>query len=157
MTDQQQTQRDAIEDDEINLMDVIARLWAGKFTIAAFVFFGSLVGVFQALNAPPTYQAEGLLQLEENGSQLALPDSIADLSGSSPRAVTEIEILKSGMVVGRAVSRHRRVDVGGCDRVHPDPLATPLSSERLREHMYGRLRCVVVRLRLRFVDDDAGH
>jgi tyrosine-protein kinase Etk/Wzc len=105
MTQQPQTQRDAIENDEIDLADVVARLWAGKFTIAAFVFFGALIGLFQAFNTPSTYQAQGMLQLEESAGQLALPQGVADLSGGSPRAVTEIEILKSGMVVGRAVSR----------------------------------------------------
>ena len=105
MTEQPQNLRDSIDDDEIDLMDLFARLWAGKFTIAAFVFFGLVIGLFQALNTPPKYQAEGLLQLEENSNQLVLPDGLAGLSGSSPRAATEVEILKSSMVVGRAVSR----------------------------------------------------
>lgn len=105
MTEQLHNQRDPIEDDEIDLMDLFGRLWAGKFTIAAFVFSGAVIGLFLALNTPPTYQAQGTIQLEENAGQLGLPQGIADLSGSSPRAATEVEILKSGMVVGRAVSR----------------------------------------------------
>ena len=105
MTDQRQLQRDPIEDDEIDLMDLVARLWAGKIIIAAFVFVGFLVGQFQALNTPPTYQADSLLQLEENASQFALPRGVADLSGGNPWAETEIQILKSRLVVGGAVSR----------------------------------------------------
>ncbi len=54
MAEQPQNQRDANEDDEIDLMDLVARLWAGKFIIAAFVFVGFLVGQFQALNTPPS-------------------------------------------------------------------------------------------------------
>lgn len=99
------TQTQPIADDEIDIIDLLARLWAGKLTIAASATIGAFVGLFMALNTPPTYRAEGLIQLEENASQLALPDAIADLQGGSPRAVTEIEIIKSGMVVGRAVSR----------------------------------------------------
>jgi tyrosine-protein kinase Etk/Wzc len=105
MTDQRQLQRDPIEDAEIDLKDIVTRLWAGKFIIAAFVFVGFLVGQFQALNTPPTYQADNLLQLEANASRFALPRGVADLSGGNPWADTEIQILKSRLVVGGAVSR----------------------------------------------------
>ena len=105
MTDQLQTQRDMAEDDEIDLLDLFMRLWAGKITIICFVLIGALVGLFIALNTPPTYRADGLLQLEETGSQLGLPEALSGLSGGSPRAVTEIEIIRSRLVVGRAVSR----------------------------------------------------
>ncbi|SFS05225.1 polysaccharide biosynthesis tyrosine autokinase [Yoonia litorea] len=92
-------------DDEIDLLDLLSRLWAGKFTIFVFIVLAGLAGIFYILNTPRTYQADGLLQLEEKSSQLALPSSLADLSGDSPRAVTEIEIIKSRLVLGRAVSR----------------------------------------------------
>jgi len=106
MTDQLQTQRDTAEDDEIDLLDLFSRLWAGKITIICIVLIGALVGLFFALNTPPTYRADGLLQLEETGGgQLGLPAGLADISGGSPRAVTEIEIIRSRLVVGRAVSR----------------------------------------------------
>ena len=105
MTDQLQTQHDIAEDDEIDLLDLFMRLWAGKITIICFVLIGALVGLFNALNTPPTYRADGLLQLEETGSQLGLPEALSGLSGGSPRAVTEIEIIRSRLVVGRAVSR----------------------------------------------------
>ena len=105
MTDQLQTQRDMAEDDEIDLLDLFMRLWAGKITIICFVLIGALVGLLIALNTPPTYRADGLLQLEETGSQLGLPEALSGLSGGSPRAVTEIEIIRSRLVVGRAVSR----------------------------------------------------
>ncbi len=96
-------QRD--KDGEIDLLDVFVRLWRGKWMIAVFAFVGALIGLFIAFNTPPLYQADGLLQLEEKTTQLALPDSLADLSGDSPRAVTEIEIIRSRLVIGRAVSR----------------------------------------------------
>ncbi|KQB98443.1 acetyltransferase [Loktanella sp. 1ANDIMAR09] len=105
MTEQLQTQSDANRDDEIDLVDLFGRLWAGKFRILAFFLLGSLAGLFYIFNTPPTYQADGLLQLEEKANTLGLPDGLADLSGDSPRAVTEIEIIRSRMVVGRAISR----------------------------------------------------
>ncbi|WZU65158.1 Wzz/FepE/Etk N-terminal domain-containing protein [Yoonia algicola] len=105
MTDQLQTRRDTIEDDEIDLLQLFVQIWAGKFTIIAFALFGALAGLFYIFNTPPIYQADSLLQLEEKAGQLGLPEGLADLSGDSPRAVTEIEIIRSRMVVGRAVSR----------------------------------------------------
>lgn len=105
MTEPLQAQRDAIDDDEIDLVDLFTRLWAGKLRVMAFTLFGALAGLFYIFNTPPTYQADGLLQLEEKANQLGLPEGLAGLSGDSPRAVTEIEIIKSRMVVGRAISR----------------------------------------------------
>jgi tyrosine-protein kinase Etk/Wzc len=63
MTEQLQSQRDPIEDDDINLIDIFVRLWAGRFTILAFVILGSMIGLIQAYNTPPTYQADSLMQL----------------------------------------------------------------------------------------------
>ncbi len=105
MTEPLPPQHSPVEDDEIDLIDLFGRLWADKLTIIAFVVVGALGGLFYTLNTTPTYQADGLLQLEEKANQLGLPEGLADLSGDSPRAVTEIEIIRSRMVVGRAVSR----------------------------------------------------
>ncbi|MBS8271527.1 hypothetical protein DYI26_22905, partial [Halomonas litopenaei] len=75
MTDQLQTRRDPIEDDEIDLLQLFGQIWAGKVTIMVFAIFGVLAGLFYVLNTPPTYQADSLLQLEEKASQLGLPES----------------------------------------------------------------------------------
>lgn len=105
MTDKPQPVPDQVEDGEIDLGELFGRLWAGKLTILALAVLGCLVGAFDAFNTPPSYRADGLLQLEEKANQMGLPEGLADLSSDSPRAVTEIEIIRSRMVVGRAVSR----------------------------------------------------
>jgi tyrosine-protein kinase Etk/Wzc len=120
MTEQLQSQRDPIEDDDINLIDIFVRLWAGRFTILAFVILGSMIGLIQAYNTPPTYQADSLMQLEEGSRQLGLPQSVAGLSGGSPRSETEIELLKSRLVIGSAVSS-----------LHLDWTASPLLAPRI--------------------------
>jgi len=96
---------DRYADDEIDLVALFGRLWAGKLTLIAALVLALLVGGLVAFNTPPRYQADALLQLEEKANQLGLPEGLADLSGDSPRAVTEIEIIRSRLVVGRAVSR----------------------------------------------------
>ena len=105
MTDLARPQADRLEDDEIDLLELSGRLWSGKVTILLVAILAVCVGGLVAFNTPPSYQADALLQLEEKGNQLGLPEGLAELSGDSPRAVTEIEILRSRLVVGRAVSR----------------------------------------------------
>lgn len=105
MTDRPQLAPELADDDEIDLSELFGRIWAGKLSILAFAILGCALGTFYAFNTPPSYRADSLLQLEEKANQLALPEGLAELSGDSPRAVTEIEIIRSRMVVGRAVSR----------------------------------------------------
>ena len=105
MTNPPQIPQDANTEDEIDLLDLVMRVWQTKFVILTFGFFAAVFGLIYIYNTPPTYEANSLLQLEEKSNTLGLPEGLADLSGDSPRAVTEIEIIKSRLVVGRAVSR----------------------------------------------------
>lgn len=91
-------------DEEIDLRQLLARLWAGRVWIAVFAGAAALIGAAVAVNTEPTYRADALLQLEEKNASLALPTALTDLAGSDPRSVTEIEILKSRLVLGKAVA-----------------------------------------------------
>ncbi|WP_022705480.1 polysaccharide biosynthesis tyrosine autokinase [Pseudorhodobacter ferrugineus] len=92
------------EDDEIDLGQLVTRLWAGKGLIFLSMVLFSMIGVAYVLITPPTYQADSLLQLEEKSGQLALPDALAGLAGETPKSVAEIEIARSRMVLGQAVA-----------------------------------------------------
>lgn len=102
------------DDDEIDLGALLAQFWAGKWRIAAFVLVAGIIGLAYALLTPPTYQADALLQLEARKASLALPAAMSDLLDNDPVTVTEIEIIRSRMVVGRAVAE-----------LHLDRLVTP--------------------------------
>ncbi|PRX28375.1 tyrosine-protein kinase Etk/Wzc [Meinhardsimonia xiamenensis] len=95
----------APEDDEIDLLELFGTLWRGKLWIALVTALGLLASGFYILNTPPTYQADALIQLEEKSGALALPSSLASLMSEEPRSATEIEILKSRMVLGQGVER----------------------------------------------------
>lgn len=97
-------QRPMPEDGEINLGELALILWRGKWTIAASAALALLCGAFYIVNTQPTYQADALLQLEERTASLSLPSSLAAMLEQDPRSVTEIEILKSRMVLGKAVA-----------------------------------------------------
>lgn len=91
-------------DDEIDLGRLVGVLWRGKLTIAALAVIALALGMFHAANTAPTYQADALLQLEERSGNMALPEAMRDLVGEAPRTMTEIEILRSRMVLGRAMA-----------------------------------------------------
>lgn len=93
------------EDDEIDLLELFGTLWRGKLWIALVTALGLLASGFYILNTPPTYQADALIQLEEKSGALALPSSLASLMSEEPRSATEIEIIKSRMVLGQGVER----------------------------------------------------
>lgn len=104
MTSDPHRQPPRTDDDEIDLADLVYRLWAGKVWILVFTTFAAVVGLIIALGTTPTYRADALLQLEEKTGHLALPSAFSDLAGAEPRSVTEIEILRSRLVLGRAVA-----------------------------------------------------
>ena len=92
------------DEDEIDLGQVLMALWSGKVPILIVTFLAISAGAFNIANTRPTFQSDALLQLEENTGALALPRSLTDMVGEDPRSVTEIEILSSRSVLGRAVA-----------------------------------------------------
>lgn len=104
MTPDQTKTSSPAEDDEIDLGKLLAQLWAGKLWISGFTALSGAIGLAVALNTPPIYRADALLQLEEKGGSLVLPQSLSDLAESDPRSVTEIELLHSRLVLGQAVA-----------------------------------------------------
>ncbi|KPP98458.1 MAG: tyrosine-protein kinase Etk/Wzc [Rhodobacteraceae bacterium HLUCCA12] len=91
-------------DDEIDLGRLLGILWRGRWKIAGLAVIGLAFGLFYLANTAPTYQADALLQLEERGGNMALPEAMRDLVDSEPRSMTEIEILRSRMILGRVVA-----------------------------------------------------
>ena len=83
---------------------IFQTVWGGKIWIALFTALFTGIGVLIALSTPPTFQADALLQLEENSATMTLPSQIRSLAGGDPRSVTEIEILHSRLVLGQAVA-----------------------------------------------------
>lgn len=92
------------DDNEIDLGQIFGILWDGKWKILTIGFIAACLSVFWALNTPPVFQASALLQLEEKAGQNPFPSGLEDLAGSAPQSVTEIEILKSRLVLGQAIA-----------------------------------------------------
>ncbi|SDR99697.1 tyrosine-protein kinase Etk/Wzc [Halopseudomonas xinjiangensis] len=99
-TNQTQTQ----DDNEIDLLALLGALLDGKWIILGFTFLFAIAGIAYALLATPIYQASALIQIEEKtGSSLSGLSELTDMFGSTSKAVTEIELLKSRAVIGQAV------------------------------------------------------
>ena len=79
-------------------------MWQGRWRIALVTVVDVALAALTVANTNPTYQADALLQLEERSGSLVLPSSLSEMFDKDPRSVTEIEILRSRTVLGRAVA-----------------------------------------------------
>lgn len=92
--------------DEINLLELLDVVFDSRWLIAGITALALAVGVAYALLSTPAYEADTLIQVEDSkaggvGSMLGDLGSMFDIK--SP-ATAEIEILRSRLVVGQAVT-----------------------------------------------------
>ena len=94
------------DDDSIDLLALFGTLIDSKWIIIGITAFFCVVGVAFALLSTPIYQANALVQVEgKKGGMAALGGmgEMNDMFGGTSPAVTEIELLKSRAVLGKAV------------------------------------------------------
>ncbi|HRK67864.1 MAG TPA: Wzz/FepE/Etk N-terminal domain-containing protein, partial [Hyphomonas sp.] len=91
--------------------------------IISAIVIALMTGALFALSRTPIYRADALLQLESRSGALALPEGMQALLGSDVSGTaaieTEIEIIKSRMVIGEAV---RELNL----QLHANPLQLPI-------------------------------
>lgn len=119
----EETRLQSRDSDEIDLLALAGHLWAGKVWIILAMVLAVAVGAFIVLSSTPIYKADALMQLETRSGALALPEGMQELLGSDASGTaaieTEIEIIKSRMVIGEAV---RELDL----QLRADPLPLPV-------------------------------
>lgn len=93
------------QNDGVDLRDVVSRLWRARRLLGVSALAGLILGLGSYLGSPPLYQADALLQLESKSGVLSLPAALTTQMDDDPHTVTEIEILRSRMVLGEAVER----------------------------------------------------
>lgn len=94
------------DEDSINLLDLVDVVLDQKILIGVVTALAMVIGSGYALTATPIFQANTLIQVEDSkgnavGALLGEAGSLFDVKSSS---AAEIEILRSRLVVGRAVS-----------------------------------------------------
>ncbi|TBW58079.1 polysaccharide biosynthesis tyrosine autokinase [Marinobacter halodurans] len=97
--------QDTLGDENIRLGDYFAILMERKGLILLVTLLATLVGIGYAVTAPPVYQTDALLQIEQQKpiGLRQLGSDPSSLMSQEPPIVADVEILKSRMVLGTAV------------------------------------------------------
>lgn len=90
--------------DVIDLGKLLGLLMDSKWLIISATALFAILGVAYALLATPIYKADALLQVETKSSGMsALVGDMGDMFSSESSATTEVEIIKSRMILGKTV------------------------------------------------------
>ena len=92
------------DSDDIDLVALLGALLDRIWIIIGFTVICALIGVAYAILATPIYQADAIIQIEEKSSGVASFGDLGEIIGTSSKAITEIELLKSRAIVGQAVT-----------------------------------------------------
>lgn len=112
MTENAQPQ---LADDEIDLRELFAAIWQGKWLILAVTALFAVASVIYALSLPNIYKSEVLLAPVAQDSGLKIPGQLGGLaalagvnlgSGGGDKAGLALEVLKSREFIGRFIENH---------------------------------------------------
>jgi len=97
--------RGAEPEPELSLGELLANLWGGRYLLLGATLLALLLGGFYVWRKSPIYQVDALLQIEDKKGGKGGPAMVAleGLLDQPAMAKAEIEILRSNMVLGRAV------------------------------------------------------
>ncbi|MEX0732973.1 MAG: polysaccharide biosynthesis tyrosine autokinase [Aquisalimonadaceae bacterium] len=104
------------DDDEIDLGQLVGMLWEGKWITVAVTAAVTALGIVYALLATPIYQADALIQVEKERGIMPSIEALGLSEDSNVEA--EIQLLRSRMVIGRAVDERNLV-------IQAEPLRFP--------------------------------
>lgn len=122
---------------ELNLGELFANLWEGRYLIAGSIAFFLAFGVLYILRATPIYQVEALLQTETRKGEPGSGNGRVEGLFTGPTVATgEIEILRSNLVLGRTV------EALGLD-INADPILPPVIGKFLARSKSGAPRVEV--------------
>ncbi|MBR9907034.1 MAG: polysaccharide biosynthesis tyrosine autokinase [Gammaproteobacteria bacterium] len=93
------------DDDEIDLGRLFGLLIDHKWLIAGITGFFVILGGAYAFMSIPVYQVDALIQVEKKSAGMPALGEMAEMFATESEAATEIEILKSRMVVGTVVDQ----------------------------------------------------
>ena len=93
------------DSDEIDLGKLFGILLDNRWNIIAITFVFAVVGVAYALLATPVYKADALIQVETKSSGMPALGDMGELFASESSSSTEIEIIKSRMILGKTVDK----------------------------------------------------
>lgn len=92
-----------ISEKEIDLVSLLFLLIKHKRVILWFSSILTLLSILYCLIATPIYEAKALVQIEHKKGSTFLDDINNALSASKPLSATEIEIIRSRMILGKTI------------------------------------------------------
>ncbi|MEZ8675350.1 polysaccharide biosynthesis tyrosine autokinase [Vibrio cyclitrophicus] len=107
MTTQPSQQSHTDNSDEIDLGKLLGILLDAKWLIMVTTFAFAVFGIAFALLSTPIYKADALIQIEEksSGGISSMVGDMGDLFSQESSATTEVEIIKSRMILGETVDK----------------------------------------------------
>ncbi|KAB0483003.1 polysaccharide biosynthesis tyrosine autokinase [Vibrio chagasii] len=107
MTTQPSLQSHTDNSDEIDLGKLLGLLLDAKWLIMLTTFIFAVLGIAFALLSTPVYKADALIQIEEksSGGISSMVGDMGELFSQESSATTEVEIIKSRMILGETVDK----------------------------------------------------
>lgn len=137
------TKTSSAASDEIDLLALFKILKSSYLKIGFFTLFFIVIGAAYSFLATPIYQANAILQYDKM-SQVSLLDQMSDVmpfANSNSQADSEIEVIKSRMVLGKTVADlnldTHTAPAGFFDRLWGDKASIAISLYSLPEHLIG--------------------
>lgn len=93
------------DSDDIDLGKLFGVLLDNRWNIIATTFVFAVLGVAYALLATPVYKADALIQVEQKSSGMPALGDMGELFAQESSSTTEIEIIKSRMILGKTVDK----------------------------------------------------
>lgn len=137
------TKTSSAASDEIDLLALFKVLKSSYLKIGFFTLFFIVIGAAYSFLATPIYQVNATLQYDKM-SQVSLLDQMSDVmpfANSNSQADSEIEVIKSRMVLGKTVADlnldTHTAPAGFFDRLWGDKASVAISLYSLPEHLIG--------------------
>ena len=92
------------DDDEIDLGELLGILIDGKWLIILVTLISFAFGIAKAFLGNPVYKTDAMLQVNETSQTLTGLDPFTDLMDNKMPVMAEIEVIKSRMILGEAVT-----------------------------------------------------
>ncbi|CAH7428246.1 protein-tyrosine kinase Wzc [Vibrio chagasii] len=107
MTTQPSQQSHTDNSDEIDLGKLLGILLDAKWLIMLTTFVFAVLGIAFALLSTPIYKADALIQIEKksSGGISSMVGDMGELFSQESSATTEVEIIKSRMILGKTVDK----------------------------------------------------
>ncbi|OCH47788.1 polysaccharide biosynthesis tyrosine autokinase [Vibrio cyclitrophicus] len=107
MTTQPSQQSHTDNSDEIDLGKLLGILLDAKWLIMLTTFAFAVFGIAFALLSTPIYKADALIQIEQksSGGISSMVGDMGDMFSQESSATTEVEIIKSRMILGETVDK----------------------------------------------------